>query len=610
MSAASDRRMTAEVAWDRDPGAILWVGARPLHQYWPLLAPYFRDLLLPPHRRSDAENVSWTWEPAAAAQPLEPRELATVRKRLAHDQRLFAEHVESAHAAEAHRQAGIDRLAEAMAENVRRLAALGDAELAAFVCRTEAGLRVHSWAATIAATPVSAETRAAAEKGGGNATPASKPRRSKRRGAWLVIAGTAVATVFAVMAWGRATRTKPRREIASADPRENSSATVAKTVSGSEAPAVPASASAEAKAGVRPSRSRPRDELIPRSTPPTAETRAQTAALATATPTQTTVEKPIVVAASVLGAPAPSGQPLPAVGPPVRPAGGETLNESPTATAARNVAPLSFSDVERVAAQGPTSQPRATTDSVAAIRVASVNAGTSPPPDADSERETDHAAITADAPRDTTEPRVATAFSGAMASVAAPTRERAPDFPRELRWPAGRWAVHLVDDRIVPTQPRRAGGARTAETQRAALMAEMRAAQPAAFRQPRFRYGATFETPAGRRAELGWSEGGDEIRAGRLAMSDGGVPLAFVTLAPDGAVLLRCLKQVHVRCWVELSNAANETTRFEWRTGSGFALSRGPRFEMLVADDAVAVELAGRALVDRLSGWAIVLESK
>jgi hypothetical protein len=93
-------------------------------------------------------------------------------------------------------------------------------------------------------------------------------------------------------------------------------------------------------------------------------------------------------------------------------------------------------------------------------------------------------------------------------------------------------------------------------------------------------------------------------------MTDGGVPLAFVTLAPDGTVLLRCLKQVRIRCWVELSNAANEPTRFEWRTGSGVALSGGPRCEMVVADEAVAVELAGRALVDRLSGWAIVLETK
>lgn len=147
------RRVVAEIRWGGDPGAIAWVGNRTIHQYWPLLSGYFRDIFLAPQRRAEESAVSWSWrEPAKNPAP-SAAELAALRKRLTADHQLFSENLtRSADSAGGalRGQGNVDELDAAIAAAVTQLVALSDEELARFVGRTESGLRVHSWGAPVA----------------------------------------------------------------------------------------------------------------------------------------------------------------------------------------------------------------------------------------------------------------------------------------------------------------------------------------------------------------------------------------------------------------------------------------------------------------------------
>lgn len=182
------RRAMAEVGWAEDSARIVWVGGRGLHHYWPLLSAYFREALLPPHRRPEADTVVWTWEEPAGAKPGTAAELGGLRRRLAEEQRWFAENLArglaGAGAGGGPNQAGVDQLGIAIAETVGRLAALPDEALAGYVCRTEAGLRIHSWSAHTPARPTypdTVEATAAAAEAGGPGPVALPARRWTRR---------------------------------------------------------------------------------------------------------------------------------------------------------------------------------------------------------------------------------------------------------------------------------------------------------------------------------------------------------------------------------------------------------------------------------------------
>ena len=152
------RLATVEVHWGKDPGQILWIGNRVVHQFWPLLGPYFRDILLTPQRRTEEEIVAWTWREPAESKPATGAELAALRKRLTGVLRGFVENARDdaggdGGAAGLRSQASIAQLASAMETSIGRLIAKSDAEFAKFVARTESGLRLHSWGVTTAATP-------------------------------------------------------------------------------------------------------------------------------------------------------------------------------------------------------------------------------------------------------------------------------------------------------------------------------------------------------------------------------------------------------------------------------------------------------------------------
>jgi len=149
MNEGGSRRAVAEIRFGEDRIGITKVGGRSIHQYWTLLGPHFRDVLLAPQRRSDDGGVAWTWREATDKKPLTASEFASVRKRLERANESFAENPVSPLMGEARTgtrsQALIDQVATKVKAMAESLAAKSDAALAEFVCRTETGVMVHSW---------------------------------------------------------------------------------------------------------------------------------------------------------------------------------------------------------------------------------------------------------------------------------------------------------------------------------------------------------------------------------------------------------------------------------------------------------------------------------
>lgn len=153
------RRAVAEIRWEEGSRAVAWVGDRSVHHYWTLLSAYFRDVLLPPHRRAEENGVSWSWREDEDPAPVSASELRTLRKALAEEQQLFAESLAGGGldrrgaAAGLKGQMNVEQLGAVMAGVVSGLVARSDDALRGYVCRTESGLRVHSWGADTPASP-------------------------------------------------------------------------------------------------------------------------------------------------------------------------------------------------------------------------------------------------------------------------------------------------------------------------------------------------------------------------------------------------------------------------------------------------------------------------
>ncbi len=170
----SSRLAVAELNWGHNPSAILWIGSRAVHQYWALLAPYFRDVLLTPQRRAEDQIIAWSWREERESRVPTGAELAALRKRLAGDLQAFVDNV-SAGAEEgrglvaAGNAPGIGQIAAAMEGWVSRLLAMSDNEFVSYVACTESGLRLHSWGLTTAVVPRFPETdKAKTESEGGD----------------------------------------------------------------------------------------------------------------------------------------------------------------------------------------------------------------------------------------------------------------------------------------------------------------------------------------------------------------------------------------------------------------------------------------------------------
>jgi hypothetical protein len=160
---SNSRRAVAEIRPGDNRPAWATIGSRSIHQFWHLLSPHFREVLLPPQRRPDSGGVSWAWREAGGSSPLTAAELAEVRRRLDRAaQSMAGPGVQSSRAEAAgdadpvpdpgaQLQAGVRAL-------VAQLTASPDPVLAGFVCRTGSGPMVHSWGAATPARPYFPDT--------------------------------------------------------------------------------------------------------------------------------------------------------------------------------------------------------------------------------------------------------------------------------------------------------------------------------------------------------------------------------------------------------------------------------------------------------------------
>ncbi len=210
--AENTRSMRAELDWGRNPGAILWIGNRPVSQYWARLAPYFRDVLLPSQRRSDDEIVSWSWRNDGQKRTPAGAELAVLRKRLASAQRAFVDSTED----DVGGLAASGPLAAGMEGWVSGFLAKSDADLVSFVACTDAGLRLHSWGLTTAVVPFHPDARKvatdAAEIASDDAeiaaeTQPGRPARRRRRILGWIFSAAALAVVVWV-GWQAVSRSR------------------------------------------------------------------------------------------------------------------------------------------------------------------------------------------------------------------------------------------------------------------------------------------------------------------------------------------------------------------------------------------------------------------
>lgn len=159
------RRAVAKIQLEEAADSIPHVGHKLLYHFWPLLSPCFRDVLVAPHYLIDEEVVTWTWREAENAPPPSAVELGELRRRLEGAMERFSQDVAAGRVgrgsgSSAPGVAGnAEQLEAVMLALVKELVGRPEADLKRFVCRTEHGLRVHSWGAGTPARPAYPETR-------------------------------------------------------------------------------------------------------------------------------------------------------------------------------------------------------------------------------------------------------------------------------------------------------------------------------------------------------------------------------------------------------------------------------------------------------------------
>ncbi len=176
------RVLTAET------GSANGIAGRPMQAYWFVLAPYFRDILLPPQRRVEDAVIVWAWEEPLDAAPLAPADLAAVRERLQRGTDLLTDASETSDSGEPHRQALLRLLSERLQRVAQRLAELPDVALSGYVARTVEGVRLHSWGFLAPGQPtVASETREGSADRFTPSEPSLHPTRRLRRKRWVAL---------------------------------------------------------------------------------------------------------------------------------------------------------------------------------------------------------------------------------------------------------------------------------------------------------------------------------------------------------------------------------------------------------------------------------------
>lgn len=590
MSQPGARRWMAEIP--AEPGAIACVGNRPLPHFWPMLSAYFRDVLLPPQRRADASTITWSWQQRDEERAPSSAELASVRKRLLADQQLLAENLEATAADATAMLAGADGLGAAMQRVVSALAALPDESLARFACRTEAGLRLHSWGAAAPGVP-GIEGERNPDVGGlvvaggrpvrgcevrllraqGEIQARARTNREGRfrfasvaAGNYRVQAGRSVAGGEMEIVVESAPLPDMRIEIARAPRRVGAWVAAGMTVVLAALAAVRFSLSADTKpaavaaeravseikgppkltapreAAVGPAAPRRVNSSPPSSlAPPTDATpaRGRDAQRAPGASDAAAFDERPRVAASALGAGTQGGLPRAEALPITAPAG----ESAPRAVApAVPGAGVAASTVETGGAAGAVDVTPPTPPSPAPSGSRSL-AGPRPEP-APPARSAPPRSADAEGTFTTKTPEMGPAAAASAKSLETPATTNLvepPLLPRVSRVRFAPWRLELLRDAILPTQPIRSGGSVDLAALRAAYWASQHAALPRALREGAIRVGIRLETPAS--AELQWrANSGDaalvtrhEPGATELLLPETPGPFAVVLLK-DGAV--------------------------------------------------------------------------
>jgi hypothetical protein len=222
---------------------------------------------------------------------------------------------------------------------------------------------------------------------------------------------------------------------------------------------------------------------------------------------------------------------------------------------------------------------------------------------------------------------------------------------RRVRFRASPWQTRLLQDSILPTAPTRIGDDDAIEVLRERRYRERRAQTPFFFKQPRTRIGFVIElrddnsevpphwhettktptaqaTIAADRAEISWS-GSPPAGAECTLLAADGSALARVTTDERGTLTLIAAAGLRAWPWIGIErpetddqrlSPAEWTTRLEWRVLSGAPSAptwlrddqwlnrRGHRLDLQPGDRSAGPATRALALVDRITGWAIVTE--
>ncbi|HEY4248945.1 MAG TPA: hypothetical protein VGM64_19125 [Lacunisphaera sp.] len=155
MSASpASRRAIAEIDFGDGANVSFKVGNRSIHQFWHLFSSHFRHVFLAPQRRADSGKVAWTWREAGEKRPVTATELAEVKRRLSEANRSLSGGFGGMGRRDDDEASSLEgQVRASVGEMVDQLLAQRDSALSGFVCRTDAGLMLHSWGAAVAAQP-------------------------------------------------------------------------------------------------------------------------------------------------------------------------------------------------------------------------------------------------------------------------------------------------------------------------------------------------------------------------------------------------------------------------------------------------------------------------
>jgi len=138
MNSTESRWQVGEAA-----GEATRVGGTHVHAFWPLLAPSFRWVLLPPHRRADGDRITWEWRGAHERRVPLPSDLEDLRLRLRDGLDLLEDDLKRAPALP--ERVSAEDLSDAMKEALHELRFGPDTTLAAHAVYTTHGWMLRSW---------------------------------------------------------------------------------------------------------------------------------------------------------------------------------------------------------------------------------------------------------------------------------------------------------------------------------------------------------------------------------------------------------------------------------------------------------------------------------